>query len=159
MHAWYEDQLQEPEEAAAPNVGSAAKRQRAGTTAGGRGPQDQGARSGVRTRAVHIEPVPDSEPEGARGQDCGEGRADSSHSACSDGVPNTPMALCQEIYEGKDLVRCIELSVNTGEGNGPVVMSRTWTNHPVSGDAPAVGNVQCALSLKELLTCMHVVCR
>ncbi|CAL8462846.1 g2380 [Coccomyxa elongata] len=86
LHAWYDDQVQEPEEeAAAPNAGSAAKRQRAGTTVGGYGPPNRGARSGVQTRAAYTELVPDSESEATCGQDCGEGRADSSQSACSDG--------------------------------------------------------------------------
>ena len=89
LHAWYEDQLLEPEEAAAPKAGSPAKRQRAGTTAGGGGPPSRGTRSGMRTRAADTELVPDSESEAASGRDCGEGRADSCQSACSDGVPHT----------------------------------------------------------------------
>lgn len=90
LHAWYEDQLQEPEEATAPVIGSTAKRQRAGTTAGGSGAPSRGARSGVRTRAADTELVPDSESEGADGQDSGEGGVDSSQSACSAGVPQPP---------------------------------------------------------------------
>lgn len=101
LHAWYEDELQEPEQAAAPGAAanngvSPAKRRRAGNASAARGPSapkdpaHQAAGSSAQRQAAESELVPDSDSEGNGRADDDDNGADTSQSADSEGVCSTP---------------------------------------------------------------------
>lgn len=103
LHAWYEDELQEPEQAAAPGAAanngvSPAKRRRAGNASAARGPSapkdpaHQAAGSSAQRQAAESELVPDSDSEGAGPADDDDNGADTSRSADSEGVCTIPFS-------------------------------------------------------------------